>query len=401
MKQKTILFLALLNSLCLLAQKQQSSPYSFFGIGTSFLPKTVEESSMGGVGAAISDPIRLSMSNPATLSSLRFTNYSLGVLNNKATVSDTNVNQEGSTLTLSYLNLGIPLGKKGGISLGVKADTGVGYELTDSTNPDYVDVYEGSGGSNSFYIGGGYQVFKGFSLGIQTSFIFGNITHVITDKEENLFYDTRLQTELSVEGVMTKLGAHYETLVFSNKTLSFGITHELEHTIDIVEVNIFNPDGSNGLLTNAANTTFAVAYGKRSMWQSSLELSLSNPKSFERSATDYITNGASFGDYQRISFGGYYTPKFNSLTSYFQRVTYRAGVKYENTGLILGDTEVKDLGMSFGVSLPLGKGLTSLNLGVDYGVKGEISSTTVEEKYFNIRLGVSLGDKWFNKRKIN
>ncbi len=401
MKQKTILFLALLNTLGLLAQKQQSSPYSFFGIGTSFLSKTVEESSMGGVGAAISDPIRLGMSNPATLSSLRFTNYSLGVLSNKSTVSDANVNQEGSSLSLSYLNLGIPLGNKGGMFLGVRSNTGVGYALTDNTNPDFVDTYEGTGGTSSFYIGGGYELFKGFSLGIQTSFIFGNISHIVTDREEGLIFDTRLQTDLSVDGMMTKIGAHYETQILSNKIVSFGFTHELEHTIDLKEVNIFNPDGVTGQLTNASNTTLAIAYGKRSVWQSSIEYSANTATVFEGVATDYITNGVDYGDYQRISLGGYYTPKFNSLTSYFQRVTYRAGLKYENTGLLVANTEIKDLGMSFGISLPLGKGLTSLNLGVDYGVKGEITSNTVEEKYFNIRIGVSLGDKWFNKRKIN
>ena len=401
MKQKTILFLALLNTLGLLAQKQQSSPYSFFGIGTSFLSKTVEESSMGGVGVAISDPIRLSMSNPASLSTLRFTNYSLGVLRNKVTVSDGEVNQDGSALNLSYLNLGIPLGKKGGISLGIRSNTGVGYTLIDASSPDYIDTFEGSGGASSFYIGGGYEVFKGFSLGVQTSFLYGEISHSVIDKEEDLFFDTRLQTDLSVGGMQTKIGALYETLVFSNKTLSFGITHELEHTIDIEEVDIFNPEGKTGQLTNAANTTVALALGKRSVWQSSVEFSYNTPQVFQGTATDYITNGVAYGDYQRISLGGHYTPKYNSLTGYFQRVTYRAGLKYENTGLLIANTEIKDLGMSFGVSLPLGKGLTSLNLGVDYGVKGEITSNTVEEKYFNVRIGVSLGDKWFNKRKIN
>ena len=91
----------------------------------------------------------------------------------------------------------------------------------------------------------------------------------------------------------------------------------------------------------------------------------------------------------------------NSLTNYFQRVVYRYGFKYENTGMELRGEQLNDLGMSFGLGLPLGKGLTYLNLGVEYGVKGKASSALVEEKYLNVRMSMSLGDKWFRKRKID
>ena len=89
------------------------------------------------------------------------------------------------------------------------------------------------------------------------------------------------------------------------------------------------------------------------------------------------------------------------MSNYFHRVTYRAGFKYENTGLVLNGTEITDIGMSFGVGLPLGKGLTDLNIGAEYGIKGEIVGNLVEERYFNIRMSLSLGDKWFRKRKID
>ena len=42
-----------LTTVSLSAQRNNSSPYSFFGIGENFKPKTVEQASMGGIGVAM------------------------------------------------------------------------------------------------------------------------------------------------------------------------------------------------------------------------------------------------------------------------------------------------------------------------------------------------------------
>ena len=68
-----------------------------------------------------------------------------------------------------------------------------------------------------------------------------------------------------------------------------------------------------------------------------------------------------YSESNRISLGGYYLPKINSISSYWDRVTYRAGVRLEKTGLLVDGsatvntnfTEVNDFGMSFGLGLPL------------------------------------------------
>ena len=69
--------------------------------------------------------------------------------------------------------------------------------------------------------------------------------------------------------------------------------------------------------------------------------------------------------------------------------------------MYLDGTEITDFGMSFGIGLPMGKGLSDLNVGLEYGIKGEVTDTLVEEKYINLKLSLSLGDKWFRKRKID
>ena len=111
--------------------------------------------------------------------------------------------------------------------------------------------------------------------------------------------------------------------------------------------------------------------------------------------TLFITNTYGF------KAGGYIIPKFNSLTSYFQRVTYRAGIRYEELGLRLREKDISEFGMSFGVSLPVSQGYSSLDLGVELGSRGTKSAGLVKENFVNFSVGLSLSDKWFRKRKFN
>lgn len=419
MIQKTILFFALLISMSNYGQKQQASPYSFFGIGNNFLSKTVEENMMGGIGTAVSVPGNLNFSNPAALTGLLFTTYSVGAINTLNELSDNETTQKNSVFSISYLGLGVPLGDKGGLTAGFRARSGVGYTMyaTDATNELSTYTFEGSGGASSLFVAGGYQIFKGFSLGVEASFIFGSIEHLVTENQDNITYDSQEKSESALRGLETKLGIYYTTMLGKTKNLNFGMTVENESNINVTETSVFykgfftddissvkktlDPVTVTGTATTPLNATFAIAYGKRSKWQTSIEYSARKAQTYRGQTLINNTRGIVYKDYSRISFGGYYIPKFNSLTSYFQRVVYRYGVRYENTGMELSGVPLTDLGMSFGVGLPLGKGLSSLNIGLEYGVKGEVSDALVEEKYFNVRMSMSLGDKWFRKRRID
>ena len=154
-------------------------------------------------------------------------------------------------------------------------------------------------------------------------------------------------------------------------------------------------------------TNFGVGIGKFDKWYVGLEYE--NQEAIETSGFLNKSNAAyRYGNSNRFSVGGYYLPKINSISSYWERVTYRAGLRLEKTGL-LGDgsglssnfTPVDDFGISFGVGLPL-KQLSSLNMSFEFGKKGTTDNNLIQENYFNFRLSLSLTDtNWFQKRKID
>ena len=131
-------------------------------------------------------------------------------------------------------------------------------------------------------------------------------------------------------------------------------------------------------------------------------------------AEGFINNSAAAYRYEqsnRFSLGGFYLPKINSISGYFKRVTYRAGLRYEKLGLAVNGmstgsnfTSIEDFGMSFGLGLPL-KQASSVNLGFEFGKRGTTANNLIEENYFNVRISLSLtasgAQSWFRKRKID
>ena len=119
-------------------------------------------------------------------------------------------------------------------------------------------------------------------------------------------------------------------------------------------------------------------------------------------ANDYNDQAnVGYGKYGSVSLGGYFIPNYNSFTSYAKRIVYRAGLKYEKTGLVINNESINDMGMTFGLGLPITGTFSNVNFGFELGKKGTTKADLVQENYANLSVSFSLNDKWFEKRKFN
>lgn len=419
MIKKPLGLLLIILSMQSIAQKNNISPYSSFGLGENTTEKTVVEISMGQIGAAFSSPYELSFSNPASLSSLRFTTYALAGENKVLTLDDGNNSETASSSSLSYVALGIPIGTKAGFSFGIQPNSSVGYSLLQETrdNDDNLTAfneYIGNGGTNRVFLGFGYQLFEHLSLGVEAAYIFGNIENSLLSGQAGNLLATKYETNESISGAKIKAGLLYDAKINDKLTLNVGgvidFNNELssdgeEYLFSLLNTNsdivlprdtIVNNTFTNKV-KNPLKTTISTGIGQESKWYAGVEYSF-------QEAVEGILNlntDVSYDKSNRISVGGFYIPKYNSISSYWSRVTYRAGFNYKNTGLVVNDTELNDFGMSFGVGLPMGKQLSNINLGFEFGKRGEVNNGLIKEKYLNFRLSLTLNDKWFKKRKLD
>jgi hypothetical protein len=164
----------------------------------------------------------------------------------------------------------------------------------------------------------------------------------------------------------------------------------------------------NAKYSYPVRTSLGVGVGKDYKWYAAVNYTFQDALSFSGTHDQSNSQIVNYEKASVISLGGFYIPKINSISNYWNRVTYRAGLKLEKTGLAidgLGDTNnftsIEDFGMSFGLGLPVGKNFSKLNLGFEIGKRGTTDNNLIQENYFNLRMSLSLNDKWFKKRKIN
>lgn len=420
----------LLLSAILFAQRTNSSPYSYFGIGEQFKATTVEQSSMGGIGVAFSNYKFLNFTNPAAYADLRYTTYSFGLLNNDLTIKSGTTKQSSVSTSLSYIALGFPIGNKAAFSVGMQPVSSVGYSLSNSVtdsdgNLTQFSLFEGNGGVSRIYGSFGIKVLKDFSLGVEGDFNFGNVENSIASIKADVSLSTKFNEITNIRGGSVKFGAQYHKELKNKLTVSAGATVKLSSNLNVTGNDYlysltFSPTGAeiprdtvsatdiSGKFNLPLKSTIGIGVGKFDKWYAGIEYENQDALTSTGLLSSGNNSAYRYGKSNRISLGGFYLPKVNSISSYWERVTYRAGVRFEKTGLLVDGsgnntnfTPVDDFGISFGLGLPL-KRLSTVNMGFEFGKRGTLENNLIQENYFNFRLSLSLTDmNWFIQRKID
>lgn len=391
------------------AQEGTTSPYSYYGIGTLKFRGTVENRSMGGLGV-FSDSIHLNLQNPASYSGLRLVNFSVGGSHKASTQKNETASQNTSTTTLDYIAMGIPMGKFG-MGFGVIPYTAVGYDFN-SELPDGLTQYEGSGGLNKAYLSLGYQVTPELSLGVDANYNFGKIENTATTQKNNLQYGTRVFNRSDILGFSFNFGAMYKRMVTEkleftgSVTFTPGTSFTSENyrriaTVSILPVGIFTVDEREITVADTDFTfpsqfTVGAGIGAPKHW--ALGVEYTNQKTSNFTNRSFNIDNITYENASKFRLGGYYIPNYNSFGNYFKRVVYRAGARFEQTGLNVNGQDINEFGISFGLGLPVGRLFSNANIGFEIGRRGTTDFGLIQENFFNTFISFSLNDRWFEKR---
>ncbi len=396
------------------AQEGTSSPYSFYGLGIQKFKGTVENRSMGGL-SIYTDSIHLNLQNPASYGELKLTAYSIGTSYSNFRIVNQTESSSGDNASLDYLAIGIPAGKFG-FGFGIIPQTSVGYQLRSVDDNDVEQQFTGTGGLNKVYLSAGLKVNKNLSVGLDFNYNFGNIENKSILSRPDVQFDTREITSSNLSSFSLSLGLVYKTMVSDKlewhasvvSTPSFSLTSEGSRELSTIllgnngrEVVIDNQendlDESN--IDLPAEVKVGTGIGMPKKWFVGAEYVYLDSGDFTEAL--FTRDDAEYSSASKYRLGGYYIPKYNSLTSYFSRVVYRAGFRYEETGLNINNESIDEFGISFGVGLPVGRLFSNANIGIEYGQRGTKDFGLVREDFFNVSISLSLNDKWFRKIKFN
>ena len=402
------------------SQENNASPYSYYGLGDQKFKGTVDNRSMGGV-SMVPDSIHINLQNPATYASLKYTTFTLGAGNSSTNLETNTQSDKTNRTSLDYLAVAIPFNNFGFV-VGIMPYTSVGYKIEDyETGSDGLSRYkkfDGSGGLNRVFAGVGYKITPKLSVGGEFAYNFGNIETSSLIAISEVQYATKEFNKSHYDGASFNFGATYVTkvnnkyiwsssAVFSTQAnLKSTTERELstvtlnaagtETTVDLVDVRAYDES-----VKLPSKFTVGSGFGRDRKWFAGAEYTFQESNEMGN-RFDNVTDAA-FQSAYKVSLGGYYIPNYSSLTSYFNRITYRAGLKYANTGLVINQQEIKDYGFSFGLGLPLGgyNAASNVNIGMELGKRGTKNAGLVQENYVNVFVSLSFNDRWFVKRKYD
>jgi len=400
------------------SQRSSYSPYSYFGVGETNFSATVENQMMGG-NTAYYDSVHQNMNNAASMSKLKFVNYSIGVdLKNTSYLSESN-NESSTAAAINYISVAIPT-KVLSFSFGIKPKTSVGYLLENDDKTQSIaelNRFTGSGGISNAFVSIGFELFKNWGIGVSSSYAFGNLNHYHTKILENIELYTRVSSESSVSGLDYNFSTVYQKTFNNKTTLYTSIVYQPEakyKSKNNQSIRTINPNGNFGGDSEIidlsligldetdvkipSSLSFGLGLGEDKKWYFGLNYLKTGEGGYKNELM--ALDNVEFKSSQTFSFGGFYLPKYDSFTNYFKTITYRVGLRYKNGGLYVNDQQINEIGLNFGFGIPLA-GVSSANLGFEIGQRGTKKASLIKEKFFSIRLGVSLNDLWFIRSLYN
>jgi len=439
------------------SQTLTHSPYSRFGLGEMQFQGFADQRGIGQMGYAQRNSLSLSLLNPASYSALRMTNFRFGVKSGLGTMTQGDQSIQTNNASLNYLVLGFQVNKQKdwGVVFGMLPYSSINYDIQYDQNSDTAignvnNSLIGSGGLTRIFLGTGKEIGDNFSLGIQGSFLFGQkrLDRIVDFDDASGFLDYKESATDFIQGVSVEAGAQ---AFFPGKFIrtrkikatdstaarvdrdttfikhNFGLTYKASTNLDVkrelfgrtvflqgtqetIRDTVSFEDGIGGKYTLPAEIGFGYMLKESNeKWRIGFDYTF-------RLWSQYISSLdlTNYEDEHQLSVGFGYRPSvkfYDEKTSFIAKTEYRAGAFYRTGYLKLNNTMIPEYGISLGFGIPLRMRtvteefkfqtvFSSLNFSIEFVRRGTTNNNLIQEDYVNFGIGVSLNDKWFNKRKI-
>ena len=416
-----LLVILIFSCLSVVSQTNTGSPYSLNELGEINFTGNVSYQSMGGIDSSI-DSIEFNINNPSSLAKIKTTNYLIGTFYKSSSISNSSLKENIKTSNINYIAIGIPV-KNFGFGFGVLPYSSVGFNL--QTTEEYNDdnsistrLFGAEGNINKAFLSVGIPFLKYFSLGASANYNFGKFNYEKFNLMNGVNYGVFSNSSSEITGFTYNFSSNVLIPLKNDLSLSllFSLYPEgeldsynieslytsnassisLESLGDFVDIDLNARGLENTKLPVPKKSIYSIGLEKKNSWFIGAQYENKLSSGFENVFLD-IRN-VSYRDANSISFGGYFIPDSSSLVSYWKRIKYRFGIKNDKKSIIVNNLPINQFSLNLGLGLPIA-GLSKANLGLEIGKIG--NDDLIKENYFSLRLGLSLNDVWFIKRKYN
>lgn len=400
-----------------ISAQNNTSPYSIIGIGdieSSYLDRTT---GMANTGVAISSNRFMYNNNPASYASLNdhlfylelSTRYK-GVMYSGGTITANADNSSSGDIQFKKITGAIKLKPRWGLSFGLLPFSNSNYsfyanKIIAGVGTPATAYYTGSGNINQAYIANSFKLTNKLSVGIQTSFIFGQQQQQETIYPGSVIDSTLITTNNTYyTNFYFKGGLQYHTKVNSNWNVSAGATGSLQTKLNAV-TGLTVQEGNSTIYDNDnyANSYFRLPL----IYSGGLAANFKNKLTF---AADYSHQswgnlnvsgvGYNLTNSSRYSTGFEYSKLVNYRGLIFEKYFLQGGLYYSDSYLSINGKQINDFGLSFGYGKNFSNGL-GFQSDLQLGTRGTTSNGLIKENYMQITFTLSFAEYWITKKRYN
>jgi hypothetical protein len=445
-KLLTIFFVSF--SILTLAQNTVQSPFSSYGFGERGYATDAVTSALGQSAITYFDSSIVNFHNPASYNTLGQGQplFSLGLRGRVSEFSQNDLSYTTGIAMIDHFAMAFTIKKHFGLTFGLKPYSRRGYELTDKelVGTDSLQYrYSGNGGANEAFIGLASTVFKWksshLSVGANLGYLFGTATN---ERKSNIIGEPIGgvdQKSIRFSSFHYELGAYFRQDIGQKQSLILSAVIEPSQKINsfrsetlffasnvntpLSYVTLFDTSDVEGFLQIAPSYSIGLAYSFRtttndkgarsrnSEWQLHASYTSTDWSKYATRFND-VDEQYTFNSTRKLSIGVQFTPEFkvedNKInTSFFESLRYRVGYYNFNLPYLESGSPITEFGTTFGIGIPIvaQSALSSVNLGVTLGSRGNGETTGLNERFIGVNFGVIIApsgyDRWFKKRKLD
>jgi len=396
--------------------QNNTSPYSLIGIGDIEKSSFDRTSGMGHAGVALSSNRYIYQVNPASYAALdqHFFHFEAAarfkyISYTGSPVSDFS-NNKSSDLQFKKVTLGTKITPRWAIGLGLTPYSTVNYSFAgekpiQGSNLFANAFYSGTGSTNQAFITNSFVVNKNLNIGLQTSYLFGQIEEREVLSGQLTDSGVITSRNVSVGQARFKLGAQYQAKL--NRLWNIAAGGTISNKTDLrANYSLRAVSGNTVLLENE--------YYKTSYFTLPLSYQVGGAATFRNMFTlafDYQYDGWRQTNYSGVSYmldnsqrfsGGFeYSKKGSYMNQSYEKFFLQTGLFYSDSYLRINGIQLKDYGLTFGAGAELSRTqLSSLAIqgAIELGVRGTTEKGLIRERYTQFTLSLCYRDFWFSRK---
>jgi hypothetical protein len=343
----------------------------------------------------------------------------IGLRGQYITYAGTQVNvasTESADLTFRKLILGIKLTKHWGSSIGLlpystqNYEFSAPYDISGTTITIANHYYQGHGSVNRAYWANSYEFFHHLSIGVDASYIFGQLNQndIIQASANGVTLvsttnNTNLQNMYFTYGMQLygRIGKNWNYSLggtYSVKTALLAASTKLVLNADSATLqNIQNQEGYM-YLPEAWGAGLALTYKQKYTILADYRYQNWNGVAAQNESV-YPGQGYAITSAQRGSVGFEISKKKTFYNTRIELSYIQTGLYYENSYLQINGQQIKNYGVTAGFGVNSLKSPMAYSIVFQYGVTGTTQNDLIRENYADVTFLINFGQIWFTKGK--